>query len=183
MHQIRRDFDSSSAGGRVKNVFFTVTVTTAFALGIYSLILASADADKVQPSTIAGLLRTATAADVEKIEIALGVLAEQDLVYVVLDTAEVGPDPDVEVAARRAVRALNDSGMAVSVRFLGPGDPDFTMIVAQNGIGRFPAVLVVKKDGGIVLVTDDLNEKNLLHAYLGVWGKTSSCDEARSAIY
>ena len=167
----------------MRNVLFTFTVTTAFALGLYSLFLASANAGKVPPSNIAGLLRTAMSADTEKIETALGVMAEQDLVYVVLDTPEVGPDPEVEIAARRAVRSLTDSGLAVSVRFLNPGDPDFTTIVAQNGIGRFPAVLVVKKHGGIALVTNDLNEKNLLHAYLGIWGKTSSCDEARSAIY
>jgi hypothetical protein len=183
VHQIKRDYDVSSAGDRLKNVFFTVTVTIAFVLGLYSLFLASANADNVQPSTIAGLLRTATSADAEKIEIALGALAEQDLAYVVLYTTEVGPDPKVETAARRAARALTESGMAVSVRLLGPGDPDFTMIVAQNGVGRFPAVLAVKKDGGIVLVTDEINEKNLLHAYQGVWGKTSSCDDSRSAVY
>ncbi len=183
MHPSWSDTDRPSAGGRLRNVVFTVTVTTAFALGLYSLFLASASADKVRPLTTAGLLRTATAADGEKIEIALGVLVEQDLVYVVLDKPEVGPDPDVEIAARRAARALTDSGLAVSVRLVDPGDPDFTTIVAQNDISRFPAVLAVKKEGGIVLVTDDLSEKNLLHAYHAVWGKTSSCEEAGAAVY
>ena len=167
----------------MRHVLFTFTVTTAFALGLHSLFLAFANTDKLQPSATAGMLRTATAADSEKIEVALGAMAKQDLVYVVLDISEVGPDPEVELAARRAARVLADSGMVVSVRLLDPEDPDFTTIVAQNGIGRFPAVMVVKQDGGIVLVTDDLNEENLLHAYLGVWGKTSSCNEARSAIY
>jgi hypothetical protein len=164
-------------------VLFTVTITTSFALGLYSLFLAYANAGKVQPLITEGLLRTATAADAEKIEIALGVLTDQDLVYVVLDSPEFGPDPDVEMAARKAARALNDSGLDVSVRLLDPGDPDFTTIVAQNSINQFPAVLAVKKEDGIVLVMDDLNEKYLLHAYYRVWGKTSSCDEARSAVY
>jgi len=164
-------------------VLFTVAVITAFALGFYSLFLASANAGKVQPLTTAGLLRTATAGDTEKIEIALGVLAKQDLVYVILDTPEIGPDPYVEIAARRAAQALADSGLAVSVRLLDPGDPDFKTIVAQNSIGRFPAVLAVKKSGGIVLVTDDLNEENLLHTYFTVWGKNSDCGAAKNAVY
>jgi len=175
--------DGSYTDGRLRNVLFTVAVITAFALGLYSLFLASANAGKVKPLTAAGLLRTATAGDTEKIEIALGGLVEQDLVYVVLDTPEVGPDPYVESAARGAVRALVGTGLAVSLRLLDPGNPDFTTIVSQNGIGRFPAVLAVKKDGGIVLVTDDLNEENLLYAYHAVWGKNSDCGAAKNAVY
>jgi len=167
----------------LKNVFFFATVASAFALGFYSLFLASANADKKQPSNIAGFLRTATAVDTGKINIALGDLTERDLVYVVLYTAEAGPEPEVEIAARRAAQTLSDSSMSVSVRLLDPGDSDFSKIVTQNGVGRFPAVLTVKKNGGIVLVTDKINEKNLLHAYHGVWGKASSCVDAGSAIY
>jgi hypothetical protein len=175
--------DKPSAGGLLRTVLFTVTVTAAFALGIYSLFLASANAGKVQPLTTEGLLRTATAADAGKIEIALGDMAEQELVYVVMDTQEIGPDPYVVIAARGAAQALGDSGLAASVRLLASGDPDFTTIASQNSVTQLPAVLAVKKNGGIVLVTDDLNEINLLQAYYGVWGKTSTCDEAKSAIY
>lgn len=183
MHDINCSSGGSSAGSRLKRLFFTVTVITAFALGLYSLFLASANAGRVRPSNIAGLQRTATKADIEKIETALGNLTEQNLVFVVLYKEEIGLDPGIEVAARRAARALSDTGIAVPVRFVGPGDSDFTKIVAQNGIGRFPAVLAVKKDGGILLVTDEITEKSLLHAYRVVWGKTSSCDDAKSAIY
>jgi hypothetical protein len=167
----------------LKNVVFTVAVASVFALGLYSLFLASANAGKERPTSVAGLLRTAVPADTEKIERALGVMSEHDLVYVVLSAAKNGPDPDVEAAARKAALALLDSGINVSVRFLDSGDPDFTTVVEQNGVGRFPAVLAVKKSGGIVLVTDKINEKNLLHAYQSVWGKTSSCDDAKSAVY
>jgi hypothetical protein len=160
-----------------------VVVAISFALGLYSLFLAYANAGKVQPLTTEGMFRTATAADSEKIEIALGVLTDRDLVYVVLDSPEVGPDPDVEIAARKAARALNDSGLVASVRLLNPRNSDFTLVVEQNGINRFPAVLAVKKNGGIVLVMDDLSEKNLLYAYYSVLGKTSSCDDAKSAVY
>lgn len=182
-HRSSSGFDRLSASSQLRNVLFTITVITAFALGIYSLFLAYVNAGKVQPLTTEGLLRTATAVDGEKIKIALGDLTEQDLVYVVLDVPEVSPDPGVEVAAEKAAQALADSGLVVSVRLLDPRDPDFMMVVAQNGISRFPVVLAVKEGGGIVLVTDDLSEKNLLHAYYDVWGKTSSCDEARSAVY
>lgn len=178
-----KDNERSTASGWFPNVLFTVMVTGAFALGFYSLFLASANAGKVRPLTNEGLVRTATAADAEKTEIALGVLTEHDLVYVVLDTPEFGPDPDVERAAWRAAEVLTDSGLVVSVRPVNPVNPDFATIVAQNDVSRFPAVLVVKKGGGIVLVTDDLSEENLLHAYHSVWGKTSGCNEAASAIY
>lgn len=167
----------------MRNILFIGAVVTTFALGLYSLFLAYANAGKVQPLTTEGLLRTATAADVEKIETALGVLTDQDLIYVVMESPEIGPEPDLEIAARKAARALNDSGLVASVRLLDSGDPDFPTIAAQNGINRFPAVLAVKKDGGIVLVMDDLSDEKLLQAYFIVWGKTSSCEEAGSAVY
>jgi hypothetical protein len=173
----------SKAGSFLRNALFTVTVTAAFAAGFYSLFLAYANAGKMKPLTTEGLLRTATAADAENIETALGVLADRELAYVLLDTPRAGPDPYVEIMARRAAQALTDSGLAASVRLLNPSDPDFASVVAQNGISRFPAILVVKKDGGIVVVTGDLNEKNLLRAYYRVWGRASSCEEAKSAIY
>lgn len=167
----------------MKNVLFTVSVAAAFALGLYSLFLAAANAHDVRSSAAAGFLRTAAAADTGKIDTAFGDPAGQDLVYVVLSDEEVGSAPEAEIAARRAAQTLAASGMTVSVRILGPRDPDFTTIVVQNGVGRFPAVLTVKKDGGIVLVSDVINEKNLLHAYRSVWGKTSSCEDAKSAVY
>ncbi len=182
-HPSRSDFNESSPRNLFKNILFTVVVAVSFALGLYSLFLAYANAGKVQPLTTEHMFRTATAADSEKIEIALGVLTDRDLVYVVLDSPELGPDPDVEIAAHKAARALNDSGLVASVRLLNPRNSDFTLVVEQNGINRFPAVLAVKKNGGIVLVMDDLSEKNLLHAYYSVLGKTSSCDDAKSAVY
>lgn len=183
MHRIISYHNKCPASGRLKNALFTVTVTVAFVLGLYSLFLAARNVDKVQQSDIVGLIRTATPADAEKIRIALGSLTDQDLVFVVLEAAEIGADPEVEIAARRAARALATSGMDVSVRILGPADPDLNLIAAQNGVSRFPAVLAVKKDGGIVLVADEISEKQLLHAYQSVWGKTSSCDDAATAVY
>jgi hypothetical protein len=55
--------------------------------------------------------------------------------------------------------------------------------VEQNTISRFPAVLIVKKNGGIVLVTEDFSLQNLLGTYYSVWGKNSDCGSARNAVY
>lgn len=164
-------------------MFFTLALASAFALGLYSLFLASVNANKTRPLTAEGMRRTATAADAEKIEVALGGLTEPDLVLVVLDASEVAPDLDVEIAVRSAARSLGDSSLAVSIRLLNPAVPDFAPIVAQNGVSRFPAVLAVKKRGGIVLVTDNLSAENLLNVYRVVWGKKSSCEDAKSAVY
>jgi hypothetical protein len=77
----------------LKEVVFTVAVTAAFTLGFYSLLLASANKGKALPLTTFGVVRTATAADTEKIVLALGALAEHELVFVVLDTSTAGIDP------------------------------------------------------------------------------------------
>lgn len=183
VRDIKHNYYRLSAGDRLKNLAFLVAVTAAFVLGVYSLFLASANADNAQPAKIAGLLRTATSSETGKINIALGDLTDQDVVYVVLHTAEDGQYGAMEIAARRAARTLADSGMNVSVRVLGPSDPDYSEIITQNGVGRFPSVLIVKKDGGIVLVTDEITDKNLLHSYREVWGKASSCDDASSGIF
>jgi hypothetical protein len=167
----------------MRSVLLGVAIAAAFALGVYSLVLASINADKAQPLTLTGLVRTATALDEDKLATALGSQSEHELVYVVMDTPEFGPDPNVEIAARGAVQALTDSGLVASTRILGSADTDFASIVMQNGITRFPAVLVVKREGGIVLVSDDLSKENLLQAYYGVFGKRSSCDGAASEIY
>jgi hypothetical protein len=183
MHPSSGDKDRLSAVDRVKRVLLTLTVTSAFALGLYSLFLASVNADKIQPLTAEGMRRTATAADAAKIEVALGGLPEPGLVLVVLDASEIAPDLDVEIAVRNAARSLSDSSLAVSVRLVNPGVSDFATIVAQNGVNRFPAVLAVKKKGGIVLVTDNLSAENLVNVYRAVWGKKSSCEDAKSAVY
>jgi hypothetical protein len=183
VNQVRQGHSCRSAGGRLKNILFIVTVTTAFIFGLHSLFLAYRNNNNVQQENMVDLIRTAGPIDTEKINSALGSQSSQDLVFVVLESAEAGPDPEVEIAARNAARALANSGLAVSVRFLDPGDPNFMKIAAQNSLDRFPAVLAVKKSGGIVWVTDEINENNLLHAYQRVWGKTSSCDDAASAIY
>jgi hypothetical protein len=164
-------------------VLFTVAVTTGFVLGLYSLVLASVNAAGVASEPNAGLVRTATPADADLMAMVLGDLADKELVYVVLDTAAFGPDQGARTAARRAAEDLADSEMITSVRFLSPADSQFTTIVAENGIGRFPAALVVKRDGGIVLVTHDISEESLKHAYMTVWGTASSCEDAGSAIY
>jgi hypothetical protein len=167
----------------MKNVIFALAVTAAFIAGLYSLFLAAANAGRIHTPDVEGLVRTAMPADTGRIELALGGAAGQDLVYVVLYTADTGPAPEVETAARKAARAVAESGIAVSVRFLRPGEPDFATVVTQNNVDRFPAALVVKPDGGIVSVTNGITEKNLIDAYQTVWGKASSCDDASSAVY
>lgn len=175
--------EGPGAGYRIKRAFFTVGLTTAFGLGFYSLFLAVVQANSVQLSNIADLQRTATPADVVNIETAVGELIEQDLVYVVVDDSELGPHQAIENAAMGATDALSESGVDAGVRFVGFNHPDFLSIVEQNRIDRFPVVLVVKNDGGIVLVTDRFSEENLQHVYMGVWGKTSSCEEAVAEVF
>lgn len=167
----------------MKSRVFTIAVMTAFALGLYSLFLASVNAGKMHPADTAGFVRTATSIDSEKIALASGAFVQQDLVYVILYPADTVPGPKVEKTVQRAVRILSDAGTSAGVRLLDPQDPDYTMVVEQNGVDRFPSVLTVIKDRGIVLMTEEINEKNLLGAYHGMWGKTSSCDDAKSTIY
>jgi hypothetical protein len=183
VHSSISDNERLSTGGRLKKVLFTVAVTAAFAFGVYSLFLASANASKVKPLAEEGLVRTATAKDDDQIALALGAMVEPELVYVVVDDPLGPPDPDLERNAQQAAQNLVDSGLVVSVRRLEPVDPDYATIVEQNAIGHFPAVLVVKKNGGIVLVTDDFSPENLSQAYLTVWGKSSDCGAAKNAVY
>jgi len=73
--------------------------------------------------------------------------------------------------------------MVASAHRLRPSDPTFAAVVKQNDIRRFPAVLVVKKGGGIVLVTEDHSAENLVRAFQTVWGNRSDCGAARDEIY
>jgi hypothetical protein len=175
--------DGATTGGKWKNAIFNVTVAVAFALGLYSLFLASANAGKVKVLAEEGLVRTATAKDEAQIALALGSMVEPELVYVVVDAPIGPPDPDLEWAAQQAARNLVDSGLVASVRRLEPIDPDYATIVEQNTIGHFPAVLVVKKNGGIVLVTEGFSPENLSQTYHTVWGKSSDCGAAKDAVY
>jgi hypothetical protein len=177
------DSDKPAAAHALKDVFFTITVTAAFTLGFYSLLLAAANKGKVLPLTTFGVERTATASDAEKISLALGAFARHDLVFVVLGSSDAGPDPGAVNAAGRAARALTDTGTDAAVRLLGPLDSDFGPIVEQNGVGRFPAVLAVKKDGGIVLVADEIDEESLLSVYRRIWATATSCNDAIADIY
>ncbi len=178
-----RDSDRPAAAHALREVCFTVLVTAAFTLGFYSLLLASVNKGKVLPLAGAGLERTATAAEAEQIALALGTLARHDLVFVVLDTSDAGPEPTALNAATRAASALTDGGTDAAVRILGPWDSDFGAIVTQNGVRRFPAVLAVKKAGGIVLVKDEIDEEILLSVHRRFWVRASSCNDAVSDIY
>ena len=176
-------FDQNSINvSPMKNLAFVVVTVAAMAMGIYSLVLASLKAGH-PPTTTEGVLRTASSTDSDKIELALGGLVEPDLVFVVIDTSEVNTNRAASIAARSAAETLNASGLAVSTRFLGPDETNFSTIVAQNEINRFPAVLAVKKGGGIVRIMDEISEKTLVHSCRSVWGGSSSCESATSDIY
>jgi hypothetical protein len=172
-----------SDGGLLKNTLFVIGVIAAFSFGLYSLILAYANAGKVKPVIASGLQRTAAAGDTDKIETALGQATDQDLVFLILDTLDVGSDPGVRTAVQSATRALADSGLTCSLRYMHPETFDFWKIVEQNGVVYFPAVLAVKRKGGIILLADDLDKNRLLAAYYEVWGKTSTCNDAKSFVY
>ena len=168
--------------GRVKKALLTAGTATALFLGIYSLFVASANAGRVRPLAEDGLLRTAVAKDHERITRALGSMSGSEVVYVAIDAPTDPPDPGIEQATRQAAQTLVDSGLAASARRLRPSDPDFAAVVKQNDVRRFPAVLVVKKDGGIVLVTENHSVDNLVRAFHTVWGRSSDCGAARDEI-
>ena len=109
-------------------------------------------------------------------------MIESELAFVVIEDPTGQLDFDLERITRQA-QSLIDSGLAVSVRRLQPIDPDYATVVEQNMIDRFPAVLVVKKSGGMVLVTGVLSVENLTNAYHTVWGKKSDCGAAKNAVY
>ncbi len=159
----------------MKNALLTAVVTLAFGLGTVSFLLAVVNPPEDSDGLTVGPVRTASSNETEEIAMVLGDPSEQGIVYMVVNIFEIGDDLRVVEAARGAAHSLAESGLDASVRLLGPEDPDFAAIVEQNGIGRFPAVLVAKKGAGIVLVSDELNEKSLEDAYWQVLGRASSC--------
>jgi len=169
--------------GRAKKVLLTSGTAIAFFLGVYSLFVATASAGKVRPLAEDGLLRTAAANDHERITLALGPTSDSNVIYVAIDAPMDPPDPEIEQSTRQAAQTLVDSGIVASAHRLRPSDPNFAAVVKQNDIRSFPAVLVVKKDGGIVLVTEDHSAVNLVRAFRTVWGKRSDCGAARDEIY
>jgi hypothetical protein len=177
----RDEHDGSES--RIKKMLLTSGTTIVFFLGVYSLFLASASAGKVQPLAEHGLLRTAVADDHERIALTLGPTSGSDVVYVAIDAPLDPPDPGIEQATRQAAQTLVDSGVLASTYRLRPSDPSFAAVVKENEILRFPAVLVVKKDGGIVLVTEDHSAESLVRAFQAVWGKRSDCGAASDEIY
>jgi hypothetical protein len=172
-----------STGGRIKNILSIIIIATMFATGFYSLFLAATYAGTNQEFTTDNLFRTAAPSDTDKIETALGHFSGQDFIFVIVDTSMPNINPNLEFSAGIAARALADSGLTTAVRFLYPDDNDFTTIVAQNDIRRFPVVLAVKKEGGIIRIMDDHSQEYLLFAYHSIWGKSSDCSDSKSAVY
>ena len=169
--------------GRAKRVLLSSGTAITFFLGFYSLVLASASAGKMRPLAEDGLLRTAVANDHQRIALALGPASSSDVVYVAIDAPMDSLDPAIEQATRQAAQTLVESGTVASAHRLRPSDPNFAAVVKQNDIRHFPAVLVVKKGGGIVLVTEDHSAENLVRAFQTVWGNRSDCGAARDEIY
>ncbi len=151
--------------------------------GFYSLFLASSSAGVNQDFTADHLSRTAAPSDDEKIEMAFGQFIDKEFIFAILDTSILGTDSYLELSARSAAQVLADSGLNASVRILYPDDNDFNKIALQNDISRFPAILAVKKDGGIIQITEDYSKDYLLFAYNSIWGKKSDCSDNKSAVY
>lgn len=172
-----------SAGSLTKNVLLIILATTMFSTGFYSLFLASIYSDPGQNFTTDNLFRTADPSEIDKIETAFGHFSESDFMYLILDKSMPEANPDLELSARSAARLLSDSGLITSVRLLFPEDIDFKTIIAQNDIDRFPTVLAVKKEGGIIKIEGNHSQDYLLFAYNSIWGKTSDCSDDKSAIY
>ena len=168
----------------IRNALFTVTVTAAMVMGIYSLTLAFVNAERTSTTT-SMILRTAMPDDSDKIDVALGSQVESDLVFVVI--ANLGECIEDAAAAAKAVQNVSEtllvSDLETSIRYMAADDPDFKIILEQNEIRQFPAVLIAKKDGGIVRLIDKLDEKTILDTYQRYWGDSASTTETEYSIY
>jgi hypothetical protein len=161
-----------------------VTVTAAMIMGIYSLTLAFMNVQWASITT-ALIMRTATPEDSAKMEVAIGSETESNLVFVVI--ANLGECIEDAAAAAKAVQNLSAtppfSDLETSIRYMTADDPDFKIILEQNEIRQFPALLIVKKGGGIVRLVNKLDEKTILDTYQRYWGDSASTTETEYSIY
>jgi hypothetical protein len=168
----------------IKKILFMVTVTAAMILGIYSLTLAFVNVQWASITTSL-ILRTATPEDYAKIEAAIGSETESDLVFVVI--ANLGECIEDAAAASIAVQNLSAtppfSDLKTSIRYMTAEDSDFKIIIEQNEIRQFPALLIAKKSGGVVRMIDKLDEKTILDTYQRYWGDSASTAETEYSIY
>jgi hypothetical protein len=168
----------------IKNGLFIVTVTAAMILGIYSLTLAFVNVQWASITTSL-IMRTATPEDSAKMEVAIGSETESDLVFVVI--ANLGECIEDAAAASKAVQNVSEtllvSDLKTSIRYMTPDHPDFKIILEQNEIRQFPAVLIAKKSSGIVRLIDKLDEKTILDTYQRYWGDSASTTETEYSIY
>jgi len=167
-----------------KKALFTVIVTAAMILGIYSLTLAFVNVQWASVTTSL-IMRTATPEDSAKIEAAMGSETESDLVFVVI--ANLGECIEDAAAASIAVQNLSAtppfSDLETSIRYMTADSPDFKIILEQNEIRQFPALLIAKKGGGVVRLVNKLDEKTILDTYQRYWGDSASTAETEYSIY
>ena len=130
----------------IKNVLFMVTVTAAMILGIYSLTLAFANVQWASITTSL-IIRTATPEDSAKMEVAIGSETESGLVFVLI--ANLGECIEEAAAADKALQNVSEtlpvSDLETSIRYITAAHPDFKIILEQNEIRQFPALLIAKK--------------------------------------
>jgi len=167
-----------------KKALFTVIVTAAMILGIYSLTLAFVNVQWASVTTSL-IMRTATPEDSAKIEAAMGSETESDLVFVVI--ANLGECIEDAAAASITVQNLSEtppfSDLETSIRYMTADSPDFKIILEQNEIRQFPALLIAKKGGGVVRLVNKLDEKTILDTYQRYWGDSASTAETEYSIY
>lgn len=168
----------------IKNVLFLVTVTAAMILGIYSLTLAFANV-QWESITTSLIIRTAMPEDSAKMEVAIGSETESDLVFVLI--ANLGECIEEAAAADKALQDVSEtlpvSNLETSIRYITAAHPDFKIILEQNEIRQFPALLIAKKGGGIVRLVNKLDEKTILDTYQRYWGDSVSTTETEYSIY
>ena len=169
---------------RIRNILFTVTITAAMIMGIYSLTLAFMNVQWASITTSL-IMRTATPDDSAKIKVAFGSETESDLVFVVI--GNLGECIEDAAAASITVQNLSAtppfSDLQTSIRYMAADDSDFKIIIEQNEIRQFPALLIAKKGGGIVRLIEKLDEKTILDTYQRYWGDSASTAETEYSIY
>jgi hypothetical protein len=150
-------------------------VLAALAVAAYSLLLDPATADDVDKLTEDSEGNDTVVIAGAQLEWFSGVPAEKVFVFVILAANEDGPGTQIENAVKQAEQGIANQGVAVATRNLLPSDQGFKDTMTKYGVASLPAVLALKKGGGAKLVEGEINEANLLKAYLSCSPSSSSC--------
>jgi hypothetical protein len=165
----------SSPHRKLRTGLFAIIVLGAVAVAAYSLLLEPASADNV-----AGMKRDSLAQDAA-VSAGMpssdtgGLTAEGEFVFLVLAATEEGPGPRIETVVKQALQGIAGRGISAATRNLCPSDSGYEDMKTRYGVASLPAVVAMKKGGTARLVEGEIDEANLLKAYLACCSSSSCC--------